>query len=307
MVRKVFLILFSIVLMSMLLFACSNHKTEDVSSTRPFTDYKGHEVNIPVSPKRIIFWGETYSDLLAIDVNVVGAGFSWIKGFVFEDKVKNVEDLGLPINLEKVLELNPDIIITGSTDEKEYEQLSKIAPTLMFDTFEQLDKRMLLIGDIVGKKKEAEQWLAQYQEKTDEMWEKLKKAGVQPGETATVLTFYPGDRLFVMARTGLSQVLYQQGGFAPTGKIQELLDENSGFKEISTELLPEYAGERIFILTPVDEEARRSTEDMMKNKLWSNLPAVQKGHVYTIDILKSGSDALTREWLAEQIPNLLTK
>ncbi|KKO51191.1 ferrichrome-binding protein [Paenibacillus sp. DMB20] len=311
--------------MSVLLFACSapsevqqkadpantakseENKEDSASATRKFTDYKGHEVDIPASPERIIFWGETYGDLLALDVDVVGTGLNWVKGFVYEDKVKNVEDLGFPINVEKVLDLKPDMIITGGMDEKEYEQLSKIAPTLMFDTFDSLENRMLLIGDLVGKKKEAEQWLAQYDASNQAMWEKLKETGMKPGETATVLTFYPGDRLFIMARTGLSQVLYQQNGFAPVDKIQELLDENTGFKEISMELLPEYAGDHIFVLTPVDEEPKKSTEEMMKSSVWRNLPAVKKGHVYTIDLLKSGSDALTRQSLLEQLPNLLIK
>lgn len=38
-----------------------------------------------------------------------------------------------------------------------------------------------------------------------------------------------------------------------------------------------------------------------------DLPAVKNGHVYTLDILKSGSDAATREWLLGEIPNLLKK
>ncbi|AZS17571.1 ABC transporter substrate-binding protein [Paenibacillus lutimineralis] len=306
--KRALLVLLTIVLSSMLLFACGNPKSEmSANAVRPITDFKGHQVDIPASPQRVIFWGETYGDLLAIDADVVGAGFFAIDGFVFEDQVKNVEDLGFPINLEKALELEPDLIITASTDEKEYEQLSKIAPTVMFNTFEKLDARMLLIGDLVGRKAEAEQWLAQYKEKTDQMWATLHKAGVQSDETASVLTFYPGDRLFVMASTGLSQVIYEQGGLKPLGKVQELLDEGTGFKEISKELLPEYAGDRIFVLTPVDEEAKKSTEDMLASPLWKNLPAVQKGHVYTIDILKSGSDALTRQWLLEEIPNQLAK
>lgn len=306
--KRALLALLTIVLSSMLLFACGNPKSgTSANAVRPFTDYKGHQVDIPAAPQRVIFWGETYGDLLAIDADVVGAGFFAIDGFVFEDQVKNVEDLGFPINLEKALELEPDLIITASTDDKEYDQLSKIAPTVMFDTFEELDARMLQIGDLVGRKAEAEQWLAQYKEKKNQMWATLHQSGVQSDETASVLTFYPGNRLFVMASTGLSQVIYEQGGLKPLENIQELLDEGTGFKEISMELLPEYAGDRIFVLIPVDEEAKKSTEDMQASSLWRNLPAVQKGHVYTIDILKSGSDALTRQWLLQEIPNQLAK
>ncbi|WP_139084127.1 hypothetical protein [Paenibacillus sp. HGF5] len=105
------------------------------AAKRSYTDYKGHTVEIPASPNRIIFSGETFSDLLALDVKAVGTDMNRMKGSVFEDQIQHVEDIGFPTSLEKVLALNPDLIIVANPDETAYEQLSKIAPTLMFDTF----------------------------------------------------------------------------------------------------------------------------------------------------------------------------
>ncbi|MET4562077.1 ABC-type Fe3+-hydroxamate transport system substrate-binding protein [Lysinibacillus parviboronicapiens] len=179
----------------------------------------------------------------------------------------------------------------------------------MIDTFAPLNKRLSVLGDIFGKQQQATEWLNNYNEKTEKMWKSLVDDGTfQPNETASILTYYPGDRLFVMARTGLSQVLYDSnGGFKPGKNIQQILDEEKGFVEISTELLPEYAGDRIFILTPVDDEAKQSTNDMMESTMWKKLPADKNGHFYTIDIQKSDSDASTREWLLKEIPALLKK
>ncbi|UZM99723.1 hypothetical protein OL548_06485 [Lysinibacillus sp. MHQ-1] len=54
------------------------------------------------------------------------------------------------------------------------------------------------------------------------MWESLVADGtVKADETASVLTYYPGDRLFVMARAGLSQVLYDSNVLKPGNKIQK--------------------------------------------------------------------------------------
>ncbi|WP_435528843.1 ABC transporter substrate-binding protein [Lysinibacillus parviboronicapiens] len=197
----------------------------------------------------------------------------------------------------------------ATTDEKTYSQLAKIAPTIVIDTFAPLNKRLSVLGDIFGKQQQATEWLNNYNEKTEKMWKSLVDDGTfQPNETASILTYYPGDRLFVMARTGLSQVLYDSnGGFKPGKNIQQILDEEKGFVEISTELLPEYAGDRIFILTPVDDEAKQSTNDMMESTMWKKLPADKNGHFYTIDIQKSDSDASTREWLLKEIPALLKK
>lgn len=278
------------------------------SKVRVYKDYLNHEVEIPLEPKRVIYHGEGYGDIVALDAQTVGAGFSWITDYAWEKEVHNVEDVGFPINIEKTLELKPDLIIVATSDEKIYEQLSKVAPTIVFDTFAPLEQRLTELGDILNKKEEAEKWLSNYKEKADTMWKSLVDEGVlKENETASVLTYYPGDRLFVMARAGLSQVLYDSNVLKPGDNIQQILDEGTGFAEISTELLPEYAGDRIFILTPVPDEAKQSTKEMMESPIWKGLPAVKNGHVYTIDIRKADSDASTREWLLTELPNMLKK
>lgn len=284
-----------LLLVSIILAACGStneetkkeETTTSASTTRVYKDYLGHEVEIPVDPERVVYHGEGYGDLLALNIKTVGAGFSWITNYAWEDRVKDVEDVGFPINVEKTLSLKPDLIIIGTSDEKTYSQLSKIAPTIVFDTFAPLNQRLTELGDILNKKEEAAQWMDAYTEKADKMWESLVADDIiKPDETASVLTYYPGDRLFVMARAGLSQVLYDSNVLKPGDKIQKILDDGTGFAEISTELLPEYAGDRIFILTPADDEAKQSTKEMMESPIWKNLLAVKNGHVYTIDIEK---------------------
>ncbi len=305
-----------LLLVGVLLAACGSNNEETnrketataEPTTRIYKDYLGHEVEIPVNPERVVYHGEGYGDVLALNIKTVGAGFSWITDYAWEDRVKDVEDVGFPINVEQTLSLKPDLIIIGTSDEKTYSQLSKIAPTIVFDTFAPLNQRLTELGDILNKKEEAAQWIEDYTDKADKMWESLVAVGtVKPDETASVLTYYPGDRLFVMARAGLSQVLYDSNVLKPGDKIQKILDDGTGFAEISTELLPEYAGDRIFILTPVTDEAKQSTKEMMDSPIWKSLPAVKNGHVYTIDIQKSDSDASTREWLLTELPTMLKK
>ncbi len=309
---------FYVLLVVSTLAACSTSKEtennnsmqtkEKTSQTRIYKDYIGHKVEIPVSPERVVYHGENYGDLLPLHIEPVGALYSWITDYVFEDQVKNVEDVGFPINTEKVLELNPDLIIIATPDEKVYEELSKIAPTVVLDTFAPIDARLMELGDILGKKQEATDWLANYANKEEKMWKQLVDEEVlKPGETASVFTYYPGNRLFIMASTGLSQVLYHPNGFRPGEKIQPILDEGVGFEEISLELLSEYAGDRIFILTPESEEAIQSTNDMIDSAIWKSLPAVKNGKVYTLEIEKSSSDATTREWLLDELPSMLKK
>lgn len=282
-------------------------KTEqaETQATRLYTDYRNHTVAIPVTPKRIIFYGETFGDLNVLHTPTVGSAYTFYQGAVFEKEGKGGVDIGSPIDIEKVLSLEPDLMITADTDEKAYEQLTKIAPTIMFDTFAPMEERLPALGDIINKKAEADAWIVQYQQKSKQLWKELHETVLKPNETATVLTYYPGNRLFVMLRTGLSQMLYEEGAFKAPPAVQELLNRGEGFSEISVEALSDYAADRIFILNPIDKEAQASTDQMMENEVWKQLPAVKNGHVYTIKMGESSSDANTREWLLTKLKTIL--
>ncbi|WP_347272101.1 ABC transporter substrate-binding protein, partial [Bacillus velezensis] len=95
--------------------------------------------------------------MLELNINTVGAGFSWITNYAWEDRVKDVDDVCFPINVEKTLSLKPDLIIIGTSDDRTYSQLSKITPTIVLDTFAPLDQRRTELGDILNKKDEAAQ------------------------------------------------------------------------------------------------------------------------------------------------------
>ncbi|MGO4696800.1 ABC transporter substrate-binding protein, partial [Paenibacillus sp. 2TAB26] len=94
-------------------------------TTRSFTDWSKHEVEVPVTPQRVIFHGETTGDLLALGVKPIGVIQDMIKGTVFEQQLTGVEDVGFPLSVEKSLTLQPDLIIFSNSDEQQYEVISK--------------------------------------------------------------------------------------------------------------------------------------------------------------------------------------
>ncbi len=304
--KKYAKLLLLIATMIFVLAACGGNASKSgEQGTKIFKDWTGHEVEVPTTPKRIIFHGETTGDLLALGVKPVGILKSNVDGTIYADQLGDAEDIGFPFNVEKALSLDVDLIIFGNADETQYAQISKVAPTVTFDTFAPLEDRMHTLGELLGKQKEAEKWLADYDVQVKAMWRQIREAGIDQNETASVFTMYPGSRLFAMARTGLSQVLYDEGGFKPTAAIQQALEQDQGFVELSMEKLPEFAGDRIFILTPLDEEAVKDTKQLLESSIWKSLPAVKSGKVYTFHILEAYSDALSREWIASNLPKTL--
>ncbi|WP_259391829.1 helix-turn-helix domain-containing protein [Paenibacillus thiaminolyticus] len=212
-------------------------------------DWTGHEVEIPAQPERIFYYGETLGDLLALGVDAIGGHNRFNNYSLFQDRFISVADVGHPINPDKLMGLNPDLIIFANADERQYSRISKIAPTVTFNSFAPLEHRLHTLGSWLGKQREADEWLRIYHARAAAAWQRLGPL-LAPGETASVFIYEHGRRLFVMAMAGFSSALYHPSGFRPAEPIQRMLDAGTGFEEIAEPDLPAYAGDRIFMLIP---------------------------------------------------------
>lgn len=270
-------------------------------------DWTGHEVEIPERPERIIYYGETFGDLLALGIKAIGGGISFYKQSLFKNKLRDVHDIGFPMRTDILAALKPDLIILASSDEAQYARIAKIAPTLTFNSFAPLDHRLQTLGGWLGKTREAERWLKAYNAKAAAMWLQLRST-IEPGETASVFIYDHGKRLFVMGAVGLSSALYHPYGFRPAGHIQEVLNAGQGFSEITEASLPAYAGDRIFMLLPASPESEQAAKKLMRSPLWHTLPAVRNGRVHLVDAAQwNFGDAFTRAKLLEALPRWLNK
>lgn len=148
---------------------------------------------VPENPQRVVALEWTYvEDLLALGLQPVGvadiAGYNnWVKIPVSLDE--SVVDIGTrqEPNLEAIAALNPDLIIGVAFRLTEnYDELSAIAPTLVFNpypedlTFSQYDEMTTTLETIataLNREAEAEQVLAQVQDTYDRAHAALEAAG----------------------------------------------------------------------------------------------------------------------------------
>ncbi|GGG59981.1 ABC transporter substrate-binding protein [Paenibacillus radicis (ex Gao et al. 2016)] len=277
------------------------------AATRSVVDSKGHTVEIPTHPQKVVYTGSDLGDVLALGIKPVGADLEVIASqVVFPDLLTGIEDVGeAATNPEKILALEPDLIFmdSGSTlyEPKDYDVLNKIAPTVTYDrltTFE----RLLAIGDLLGKKQEAEQWINDFKGKAEEV---KKQLDVKEGETAAVFIRL-GKQFYVMGDSGFANILYDTLGYAPTPKIQkELIDTNERFTDISNEVLPEYSGDYLFILTDDDEAARAASESFTQDKVFKSIEAVANKRVYYIETKWNFDDPVTKDRLLDELPKIL--
>lgn len=267
-------------------------------------DWTGHIVDIPVKPERIIYYGETLGDLLVLGIEPIGGIFP-MHVAASRNLQQSMQDVGHPMNPDNLAKLRPDLIIFANADERQYNLISGIAPTVTFNSFAPLAVRLHVLGEMLDHRLEAEKWLNRYHAKAEAVWKQLSSL-VDPGETASVLQYDHGRRLYVMGSAGLTPGLYHPHGFRPVSRVQKLLNNGEGFAEISEEDLSAFAGGRLFMMQSKYAESRAAMEDLMSSRSWRNLPAVQRGHIYELEASEwNYGDAITQELLLELLPQLL--
>ncbi|MER2169589.1 MAG: ABC transporter substrate-binding protein [Psychrobacillus psychrodurans] len=294
--KKLFII--SLLFFVIILTACGDKesskeqaKEETKSDTITYQSETG-PIEVPADPQRIITLTNG-PNALALGANVVGMD-EWTKmNPLFEERLDGVEVV-TEDNLEKIIELDPDLIIAGS-HMNNIEKLNEIAPTVVF-TWGKLDylEQQLEIGKLLNKEKEAQEWIEDFQSRAESIGEAIR---AKIGEDATVSVIESGNKEFYVFGNNYArgtEILYQAMGLNMPEKVKNAALE-SGIYVISTELLPEYAGDYVILSKNPDVD-----NSFLETDLWKNIPAVKNGQVYEINTKASTySDPITLEHLLD--------
>ncbi|KQO17817.1 ABC transporter substrate-binding protein [Paenibacillus sp. Leaf72] len=283
--------------------------TEEQAAARIYKDVMGREVELPSNPQRIV--AHYYaSEMMALGFPMVGTNFLNAKAVLGEEKLQGIADVsgeGVSTNLEKVLALEPDLIIVPNfLDAAEFEELSKIAPTVVIDYSGDIFSRLRSLSEIVGKPEQAEDWIKKYEAKSEEKRELLKPV-VAAGGTASAFVVHVDGKLYIYGPQRLGPTMYDALGFKAPDKVGELFKDGKDlWKEISLEALPDFAGDHIFLILQDDnEDAKKGTEEIINGAVWKNIPAVKNGHAYIVGKRWSFNDPLTLDWLLDEMTNEL--
>lgn len=262
--------------------ASAEASAEPAAAERTVTDGMGHEVTIPANPQKVL---ASYLEdhLAALNVTPV-AQWSVPNGVqeYLQDKLEGVPTINYDLPVEEVASLEPDLIIIGSESQVQndlYEQYSKIAPTYVLGDKVNSDWRSALttIGDLLGKKDEAEQLIAQYDNKAIELKEQL--AAQTEGKKAAVLWLVSKQFYIVGENQSSGQVLYKDLGLTPPNVTSELpAESNAVWNSVSLEKLAELDADYIFLVN-----SDTDVSETLDSALWQGIPAVKAGNVYQMD------------------------
>lgn len=259
-------------------------KAEGASETRKFTHLKG-ETDIPIEPKRIVTT-QWLGQMLALDVKPVGAGSWTLANPYFEGMVDGIDDIGEgEVSLEKILSLEPDLIIATDDEEEIYDELSKIAPTILIPWMEHdVNEHLHIVADALGKKEEAEAFIQEFEKVAAEKSKQVTDY-VKEDETVLIFRIYP-DSFSVYGDRNMGHVFYNALGFTPPPLIQAEMEKNPGKfnqNKISLEVLPDYSADHMIVMVNDLKEAEAQLKEIQSTQLWKSLPAVQNNKVYYIE------------------------
>ncbi|QUG82290.1 iron-hydroxamate ABC transporter substrate-binding protein [Bacillus nitratireducens] len=273
------------VLFVLVMSACSNGSTDKKndakgkkSETITYQSENG-KVEVPANPQRIVVLSSFAGNVMSLGVNLVGVD-SWSKQNPrFDSKLKNVAEVS-DENVEKIAELNPDLII-GLSNIKNVDKLKKIAPTVTY-TYGKVDylTQHLEIGKLLNKEKEAKTWVDDFKKRAQTAGKDIK---AKIGEDATVSVVENFNKqLYVYGENWGrgTEILYQEMKLKMPEKVKEKALKE-GYYALSTEVLPEFAGDYLIVSKNKDTD-----NSFQETESYKNIPAVKNNRVYEANMME---------------------
>ena len=271
--------------------ACYNYNPAPPTTKLPTSDCKPikHSLGdscIPREPKRLIVTDRILLEaaialgvkpIAAAEPNLVGS-----QGQQFTGKIEGIVSIGKEslLNLERIVKLQPDLIVGAGIYAENYNILSQIAPTVPFDYLPSTWRdNLLYMGELLGKTERAEQILAQYQERV----EKLQTAIEQKRKSieVSVSRFYAAGQPDFQTQYSFSGSVLADVGLTKPAVQRRLAGSAEQLVVVSLERLDLLDADVMFVA--LDPGAEESFQKYQKSQLWQLLDVVKKNRVFTVD------------------------
>lgn len=267
-------------------------------------------VTISAHPERVVTLSDNSLDAaLALGVKPVGALASR-GGSDIPDYLKAASG-NLPlvgsvraINLEAILATRPDLILAGpDVTRDQYAKLSLIAPTVVPKGNVMSDWRfsLRLYAQALGKTGEAEERLAQVEQRIDTLRTRLPK-----GLSISVLRWNPQGPVMMSSHLFAGQLLEELGTSANALAAEQVARPHTD--TLSLENLGKADGDWIFLAT-LNNDGQRALAEARQQPAFTRLKASQANHLASVDgqIWSSSSGYLAAQQVLDDVEKALAK
>ncbi|MBW4602161.1 MAG: iron-siderophore ABC transporter substrate-binding protein [Calothrix sp. FI2-JRJ7] len=292
--------LFLLIVFSLLLItACNSHVIEKTNVQKTqlaipncrIIKHKLGESCVPINPQRLVVTDQdTLDAVLALGLKPIAAAepnIAGSRGKQFEGKIEGIISIGksAQVNIERMVQLHPDLIMGLLINSQDYKLFSQIAPTVkvnftqvMNDTWKY---NLREIGEILGKNKQAQDILAQYEQRVKQL-QKVVEQKLGKREVSVSRFYAAGTNTqFDTIHSFSGAILQSVGLSAPLHQLQLTTKPNITEIQISLEHVDLLDADTLFVaLDPGAEENFRSYQ---KSQLWQSLNVAKNNQIYTVD------------------------
>ncbi len=275
--------------------ACHNYSHPDLpepklsSSECRLIKHELGETCVPLNPQRIIVTEQvSLETLLALGLKPIGTvdtTFVASKSSFLKSEISGIVSIGKEnqFNLETILKLNPDLILsTYGIDAENYNLFSQIAPTVKLkNVHNQWKENLLSIAKIVNKTTKAKTLLTEYEQRLEELRNGL---GEQINELeVSVSRFHGGAKLpeFRSQYSFPGSILADIGINMPVNQRELIKTADDTLVILSLERIDLLDADVLFVA--VDPGAKEVFKQYQNSRIWQSLNVVQKQRVYSVD------------------------
>ncbi|WP_430609206.1 siderophore ABC transporter substrate-binding protein [Enterococcus sp. DIV0876] len=256
---------------------------EETPTDIEVTDSNG-TVTVPYQPEKVIVFDNSALDtmrVLGVGDRVIGAATSNLPEYLsdFAD-IESAGGIKEP-DLEKINQLQPDLIIISGRQRDYQEQLASIAPTLFLnvdnnDTWTSIEKNIQTLAEIFGKEEEAQRQLADLQGQIDTLSANAEESGLSAlvvmVNEGNLSAFGPGSRY---------SILYDTFGFVP---VDDTIEASTHGESISYEYLLEKNPDLLFVIDRSQAiGGEESQSAFISNEIVQETNAGQNDRIITLD------------------------
>lgn len=239
------------------------------------------DISIPSEPKKVIGLSVVYPEFLyALGVTPVAVQ-NYHQDFpsYIKEPFKDTLKMGIAEvpNFEAILASEPDLIIAPIWwSDKDYDQLSKIAPTVLLPQRDDWRDELRDIGQVLGKVEQADKVIQDLQ--TKEVVAKEKLDSLVGDETVMYMMIMAKEIVIYGVNSDRGNFIHKKLGLKPVETFPQ--DELS--LSISLEKILQYNPDHIILQLDDEssEEVRNRSEEMLNSALWKNMTAVKKKQVH---------------------------
>ncbi len=277
MIRQVRLVIGIFTILSLLVTVTMGCSPQPLPGT--FTDDIGREIAIDRIPQRIVSHVPGITEILfALDLGERVVGVSEYGDYPEAARTKPTVGGFFQPSIEKIVELNPDLVLTNGSDEHLMTQLDTLGITYVVlkpDDIDGIIKNIELVGQVTGKEKRADEVIK-------DMQDRMLSVSTQVSDAPRVRVFY------TFATTDLNSPWTAGPGSFVDSLITMAGGANIGARAIAPwvqfsieEVVA--ADVQVVIVDVSHGSAVTAIVELKKHPVWQSIPAVKQGRIHPID------------------------